>query len=259
VSLLLDDPPKLAPADLRSLWRAYRRTGDEALRERLVLTYAPLVKFVAGRLRATMPAHVDEEELISCGLLGLLSAIERYDPDREAKFETFAIQRIRGSILDGLRAQDWVPRSVRARARLIERTMASLQRDLGRTPSDAEVAAKLGVTLVELDEYLAEIGRTTLVSLDEIQQAPSENGDAVRDSIEDDLLVPVEEEVENADRSEQIAEAISQLPERERMIIALYYYEGLMLREIGEVIGVTESRVSQLHTKAVLRLRSFLS
>jgi RNA polymerase sigma factor for flagellar operon FliA len=259
MSLLLDNPPRLAPTDLQSLWRAYRQTGDENLRERLVLTYAPLVKFVAGRLRSTMPAHVEEEELISCGLLGLLSAINRYDPDREAKFETFAIQRIRGSIIDGLRSQDWVPRSVRARARLIERTMATLQRELGRVPTDAEVANKLGVTPEELDEYLEEIGRTTLVSLNEILHAPSENGDTVQDTIEDDLLVPVDEEVENADRCEQIAEVISQLPEREQMIITLYYYEGLMLREIGEVLGVTESRVSQLHTKAIFRLRSFLS
>jgi RNA polymerase sigma factor for flagellar operon FliA len=259
MSLLLDDPPRLAPTDLRGLWRAYRTTGDEALRERIVLTYAPLVKFVAGRLRSTMPAHIDEDELIANGLLGLLSAIDRYDPEREAKFETFAIQRIRGSIIDGLRAQDWVPRSVRARARLIERTMASLQRELGRVPSDGEVAGKLGVSLEELDDYLEEIGRTTLVSLNEILHAPSENGDAAQDLIADELLVPVEDEVENADRCEQIAEVISRLPEREQMIIALYYYDDLNLREIGEVLGVTESRVSQLHTKAILRLRSFLS
>jgi len=259
MSLLLHDQPRLAPGDMRSLWRAYRTTGDEALRERLVLTYAPLVKFVAGRLRSTMPAHVDEDELISCGLLGLLSAIERYDPEREAKFETFAIQRIRGSIIDGLRSQDWVPRSVRARARNIERTMASLQRELGRVPTDAEVAGKLGVSLEELGDHLEEIGRTALVSLNEILHAPSDNGDAVQDFVEDRRLVPVEDEVENADRCEQIAEAVSRLPERERMIIALYYYEDLNLREIGEVLGVTESRVSQMHTKAILRLRAFLS
>src|SRR5213082_3712323 len=144
--------------DTQSLWLEYRRTGNQALRDRLILTYAPLVKFVAGRLGSGLPAHVDEGDLVSYGLLGLIGAIERYDPARDIKFETYAIARIKGAIIDELRALDWVPRSVRARARDIERAIGELEAKTGRAPSDEDVAKKLGMTEEELDDSLSEIG-----------------------------------------------------------------------------------------------------
>ena len=154
--------------DTSGLWQEYRKTGDRAVRDRLILTYAPLVKFVAGRLGSGLPAHVDEGDLVSYGLLGLIGAIERFDPDREIKFETYAIARIKGAIIDELRALDWVPRSVRARARDIERAIAELEKKLHRAPTDEEIGAKLGMTEDELGESLTEISRSSIAALDEL-------------------------------------------------------------------------------------------
>jgi RNA polymerase sigma factor for flagellar operon FliA len=247
-----------------ALWRDYRATGDDArkkeLRDRLILTYAPLVKFVAGRLGASLPSHVDEQDLVSYGLLGLIGAIERFDPEREIKFETYAISRIRGSIIDELRSLDWVPRSVRTRAREIERAIAELERRLLRAPTDEEIADKLGITTDELEESLTDISRSSMASIDEIW-TPSAGGDqiALIDTIEDEHGPNPELDLEQGEMREALGEAIVRLPEREKLVITLYYYEELTLREIGEVLGVTESRVSQLHTKAVLRLKARLS
>ncbi|MGZ4463332.1 MAG: sigma-70 family RNA polymerase sigma factor, partial [Gaiellaceae bacterium] len=155
------------PDDVIGLWRRYRATRDRQLRDRLILTYAPLVKYVAGRLGSGLPAHVDEGDLVSYGLLGLIGAIERYDPDRDVKFETYAIARIKGSIIDELRAMDWVPRSVRARARDIERAISQLEAESGRAPTEDEIAAKLGVSQDELDTALLEISRSSIAALDE--------------------------------------------------------------------------------------------
>ena len=246
--------------DTQTLWLEYRRTRDRALRDRLILTYAPLVKFVAGRLGASLPAHVDEQDLASYGLLGLIGAIERFDPDREIKFETYAIARIKGAIIDELRSLDWVPRSVRTRAREIERAIAELERTLLRAPSDEEIAAKLGVTQVELEESLTEISRSSMAALDELW-TPSSGGDQISliDTIEDTSGPDPEASLQQTELKEALGEAIARLPEREKLVVTLYYYEELTLREIGEVLGVTESRVSQLHTKAVLRLKARLS
>ena len=243
-----------------NLWQEYRATKDQHVRDRLILTYAPLVKFVAGRVGASLPAHVDEQDLVSYGLLGLIGAIERYDPDREIKFETFAMARIRGAIIDELRSLDWVPRSVRTRARQIERAIQVLERELMRAPTDAEIAQKLGVSGDELEESLREISRTSVAALDELW-SPSGSGDqiALIDTIEDESGPDPEFSLEQTEIREALAEAISGLPEREKLVVTLYYYEELTLREIGEVLGVTESRVSQLHTKAVLRLKARLS
>ena len=245
---------------MQNVWLEYRRTKDLALRDRLILTYAPLVKYVAGRLGSGLPAHVDEGDLVSYGLLGLIEAIKRYDPDRDVKFETYAIARIRGSILDELRALDWVPRSVRSRAREIERAIAELEARLGRAPTDDEIAAKIGVTPEELDESLTDISRSSIAALDELWSV-SDAGDQVSliDTIEDQGGARPAEALDETETKELLADAISRLPEREKLVITLYYYEELTLREIGEVLGVTESRVSQLHTKAVLRLKSRLS
>jgi RNA polymerase sigma factor FliA len=237
-----------ADTDTRNLWREYRRTGTKELRDRLIVMYSPLVKYVAGRLGSGLPAHVDEGDLVSYGLLGLIGAIERYDPERDIKFETYAIARIRGSIIDELRALDWVPRSVRSRAREIERAIATLEAKLGRAPTDEEISAKVGITIDELEESLTDIARSSIAALDELWSVSGE-GDQVS------LLDTLDE----TELREILGDAISRLPEREKLVITLYYYEELTLREIGEVLGVTESRISQLHTKAILRLKARLA
>jgi RNA polymerase sigma factor for flagellar operon FliA len=246
--------------DVKSLWRKYRANRDQQIRDRLILTYAPLVKFVAGRLGSGLPAHVDEGDLVSYGLLGLIGAIERYDPDRDVKFETYAIARIKGSIIDELRAMDWVPRSVRARARDIERAIGELEAQSGRAPTEEEIAAKLGVSQDELGENLLEISRSSIAALDELWTISSSGGDQVAliDTIEDTQGPEPQTALAQTEMREALGEAISRLPEREKLVVTLYYYEELTLREIGEVLGVTESRVSQLHTKAILRLKARL-
>ena len=246
---------------MQALWREYRARQDPALRDRLIVTYAPLVKYVAGRLGSGLPAHVDDEDLVSYGLLGLIGAIERYDPDRDVKFETYAIARIRGAIIDELRALDWVPRSVRSRARDIERAIAELEAKLGRVPTDEEIAQKLGLTEDELNESLSEIARSSIAALDELWTISGSSGDQVAliDTIEDTEAPDPQGALSQTELREAIADAIARLPEREKLVVTLYYYEELTLREIGEVLGVTESRVSQLHTKAILRLKARLS
>jgi len=249
-----------AADETQTLWHDYRKSGDQHVRDRLILTYAPLVKFVAGRVGASLPSHVDEQDLVSYGLLGLIGAIERFDPDREIKFETFAMARIRGAIIDELRSLDWVPRSVRTRARQIERAITALEKELMRAPTDVEIAKKLGVTSDELEESLHEISRSSIAALDELW-SPSGGGDqiALIDTIEDEFGPDPELSLEQTEIKEALAESISSLPEREKLVVTLYYYEELTLREIGEVLGVTESRVSQLHTKAILRLKAHLA
>jgi RNA polymerase sigma factor for flagellar operon FliA len=245
---------------MQALWEEYREKRDKAVRDRLILTYAPLVKYVAGRLGSGLPAHVDEGDLVSYGLLGLIGAIERYDPGRDIKFETYAIARIRGAIIDELRALDWVPRSVRSRARQIERAIGELEAKLGRAPTDEEIAEKVGMTVVELDETLTDISRSSIAALDELWSV-SGDGDQVSllDTIEDESMARPAEVLDETEMREALADAIARLPEREKLVVTLYYYEELTLREIGEVLGVTESRVSQLHTKAILRLKSRLA
>ena len=244
-----------------ALWQEFRSSGDQAIRDRLILTYAPLVKYVAGRLGSGLPAHLDEGDLVSYGLLGLIGAIERYDPDRDVKFETYAIARIKGSILVELRALDWVPRSVRSRARQIERAMYELEAKLGRAPSDEEVANKVGISVDELEESLTDISRSSIAALDELWTISGSGGDqiALIDTIEDTSGPQPAQALDQTELREALGDAISRLPEREKLVITLYYYEELTLREIGEVLGVTESRVSQLHTKAILRLKARLS
>lgn len=244
--------------ELKDLWRRYRDSGDDRARERLVVAYSPLVKYVAGRMASGLPSHVEEADLISYGLIGLMSAIERFDTGREIKFETYAIPRIRGAIIDELRSLDWVPRSVRARAREIERVNAKLEHRLQRVPTDEEMAGELDMTAEEFQDALLQISNSTVAALDELWTMSDSSGDQVSllDTIQDHDAPDPEKLVDVGELKDRVADAIARLPEREKLVIALYYYENLTLREIGEVLGVTESRISQLHTKAVLRLRS---
>jgi len=246
--------------ELRDLWRRYKDAGDEGARERLVVAYSPMVKFVAGRLGAGLPSHVEDADLISYGLVGLIGAIERFEPERGIKFETFAMTRIRGAIIDELRSLDWVPRSVRSRAREIESAQAKLEHELQRAPTEAELAAKLNMTEEELQSALLEIANSSVYALDELWTVSDSSGDQVSllDTIADDSAADPQEALASTEVKDLLTEAISGLPEREQLVVALYYYENLTLREIGEVLGVTESRVSQLHTKAVMRLKSSL-
>jgi RNA polymerase sigma factor FliA len=250
----------LKAIELKDLWRRYKDDDDPRARERLVLAYAPLVKYVAGRMSSGLPSHVEEADLISYGLIGLISAIERFEPEREIRFETFAITRIKGSIIDELRSLDWVPRSVRAKAREIEKANAKLEHQLRRAPTDNEMAEALGTTVEEFQESLVKISNSSVVALDELWTVSDASGDQVSllDTIQDPTAVDPAQEMDLTDMKDRLADAIARLPEREKLVVALYYYENLTLREIGEVLGVTESRVSQLHTKAVLRLKSRL-
>ena len=245
---------------IRDLWRRFKQEGDQQARDRLILAYAPLVKYVAGRMGSGLPAHIEEADLISYGLLGLIGALERFEPDREIKFETYAIARIKGSIIDELRSLDWVPRSVRSKAREIERVCALLENRLQRAPTDEEIAAELAITVPEFHHVLTQISNTSLVALDELWAISGSDGDTASliDTIEDPKSRDPSRLLDLSEMKSRLAAAIDALPPREKIVIALYYYESLTLREIGEVLGVTESRVSQLHTKAILRLKGRL-
>jgi RNA polymerase sigma factor for flagellar operon FliA len=245
--------------DLRTLWERFGESHDEWAREQLILNYSPLVKFVAGRVAVNLPNSVENADLISYGMFGLIDAIEKFEPGRDIKFETYAITRIRGAIIDELRSLDWVPRSVRSRARDIERAIVTLEGRLKRTPEDSEVAEELGMPLKDLHDTYSKLSYTSVVSFEDLWGTGQEADDRpTATSIED---LNAENPVETFEAEEMkviLAEAIERLTDRERTVIALYYYEGLSLKEIGTVLGVTESRVSQMHTKAVLRLRARL-
>lgn len=253
--------PTVKAIELRDLWKRYKGEDDQQARERLVVAYSPLVKYVAGRMASGLPSHVDEADLISYGLVGLINAIERFELEREIKFETYAITRIKGSIIDELRSLDWVPRSVRARAREIERANQKLEHKLQRAPTDEEMSAALECTVEEFQESLLQISNSSIAALDEMWTVGDSSGDQVSllDTLQDDRAADPAAAIDQTDLRDRVADSISRLPEREKLVIALYYYENLTLREIGEVLGVTESRVSQLHTKAVLRLRGRLT
>ena len=225
-----------------------------------MLAYAPLVKYVAGRMASGLPSHVEEGDLISYGLLGLISAVKRFDPTRQIKFETFAVTRIKGSIIDELRSLDWVPRSVRAKARDIERANAALEHKLQRAPTDQEIAGALGMEIEDFHASLVQISNSSVVALDEMWTLSDASGDQVSllDTLQDHHAIDPVTAMTATEMKDRLAAAIERLPEREKLVVALYYYENLTLREIGEVLGVTESRVSQLHTKAILRLKSRL-
>jgi RNA polymerase sigma factor for flagellar operon FliA len=243
----------------RRLWRRFKEQGDQSARDQLIVTYAPLVKYVAGRMSSALPSHVEESDLMSYGLIGLINAVERFDPGRAVKFETYAVARIKGSIIDELRSLDWVPRSVRARAREIERKSVELEHRLQRAPTEDELAEALNMEVGEFQAAIGQISNSSIVALDEMWSLSS-GGEPLSliDTIGDSKLSNPEDLLQVSELRETLADAIARLPEREKIVVALYYYDGLTLREIGEVLGVTESRVSQLHTKAILRLKGRL-
>ena len=246
-----------AEAVLAELWRGYKAHATPDARERLILHYSPLVKFVAGRVASGLPQNIEQADLVSYGIFGLIDAIDKFDLERGFKFETYAISRIKGAIIDELRSIDWVPRSVRAKARSIERAYSKLENELKRSPEDSEVAAELDMTEPELAGVLSQISFTGLVALDDLLNASSSDrssGTTVADTISDGAHDPVQA-FEVDEMKHLLADAINRMPDRERLVLTLYYYEGLTLAEIGEVLSVTESRVCQIHTKAILQLR----
>ncbi|WP_225800137.1 RNA polymerase sigma factor WhiG [Streptomyces sp. NK15101] len=252
-------PP--APTSLDELWRSYKDTGDERLREQLILHYSPLVKYVAGRVSVGLPSNVEQADFVSSGVFGLIDAIEKFDVERAIKFETYAITRIRGAMIDELRALDWIPRSVRQKARNVERAYATLEAQLRRTPSESEVAAEMDITLEELHAVFSQLSLANVVALEELLHVGGEGGDrlSLMDTLEDTAADNPVEVAEDRELRRLLARAINTLPEREKTVVTLYYYEGLTLAEIGHVLGVTESRVSQIHTKSVLQLRAKLA
>jgi RNA polymerase sigma factor for flagellar operon FliA len=243
-----------------ALWAEYKSNGTVDARERLILNYAPLVKFVAGRVASGLPQSVDQSDLVSYGIFGLIDAIDKFEPERGWKFETYAISRIKGAIIDELRSIDWVPRSVRTKAREVERAYSKLEGELHRTPEESEVAAEMGISQDDLTTTLSQISYVGIVALDEVVGGGGDDGGGsttVGDMIAGTVGDPVAAfEVE--EMKQILADAINRMPDRERLVLTLYYYEGLTLAEIGEVLGVTESRVCQIHTKAILQLRSRL-
>jgi RNA polymerase sigma factor FliA len=243
------------------LWRRYKATGDAAVRERLILHYSPLVKYVAGRVGMGLPASVDQADFVSYGVFGLIDAIEKFDPERATKFEPYAIRRIRGAIIDELRALDWIPRSVRAKARAIERAYSELEGRLFRHPTDAEVASHLGVELHDLHATFSQLSMSNVLALDELLTTSVERtgGVSLGDTIEDTTANDPVTAFETRETRQRLARAIESLPDREKTVVTLYYFEGLTLAEIGHVLGVSESRVCQIHTKSVLQLRAKLS
>ncbi|HEY5185181.1 MAG TPA: RNA polymerase sigma factor WhiG [Actinomycetes bacterium] len=250
-----------AEAALQQLWRDFKATGGQQLRERLILHYSPLVKYVAGRVGVGLPPNIEQADLVSYGIFGLIDAIVKFDLDRAIKFETYAISRIRGAIIDELRAIDWIPRSIRYKAREVEKAYASLESSLHRTPTEAEVAAEMGIALEDLHQIFSQVSFVNVVALDELLSVGGEKGDKLSlvDTLEDTRAEDPVSAFESEETKYLLAKAINTLPEREKIVVTLYYYEGLTLAEIGQVLGVTESRICQMHTKAVLQLRGKLA
>ena len=248
------------PEDEQKIWAEYKKTKSIELRNCIVSQYAPLAKYVAGRLSIGMPSSVEFEDLVNCGIIGLMDAVERFEPDKNVKFKTYAITRIRGAIYDELRSLDWVPRSVRQKAREIEEAIRITEARLGRSATDEEVAECLNISTSEYRNDLYKVSCTSILSLNDLRS--NSDGDdkiALMDSLEAPASMNPDVIVEKKEMKRIIAEAVKELPEKEQKVLVLYYNEELTLKEIGKVLDVTESRVSQLHTKAISRLRGRLT
>jgi RNA polymerase sigma factor for flagellar operon FliA len=252
-------PPQVDD-ELGAIWHGFKGSADPEARERLILHYAPLVKYVASRVATGLPSSVEQADLVSYGMFGLIDALHKFEPGRGNKFETYAIPRIKGAIIDELRAMDWVPRSVRFKQREIEKALAGLESMLKRQPTERELAERLGMSLGELHEVITQISFVSVLALDETISVGADRGEQVSliDTLADKGLDPTMG-VESQETRGLLAAAINELSEREKIVVTLYYFEGLTLAEIGEILGVTESRVCQIHTKAVGVLRGQLS
>jgi RNA polymerase sigma factor for flagellar operon FliA len=245
-------------SEVDQLWSDYKRTGERRLRDELIVHYSPLVKFVAGRVSAGLPQSIEQSDLASYGMFGLIDAIDKFDPDRSIKFETYAITRIKGAIIDELRSIDWVPRSVRAKARSVDQAFASLEGELGRSPTDTELAARLDLSEDDLQHLLSQIALTGVAALDEVVSSRgSSNGTEEHITLGETIADPGAEQMtfEMEEMKNILTSAVATLGERERIVVTLYYLQSLSLAQIGQVLGVTESRVCQIHTKAVMQLR----
>ncbi len=251
-----DAPVDPAARELAELWAEFKRSASPQARERLILHYAPLVKYVASRVATGLPASVEQADLVSYGMFGLIDALEKFEPARGYKFETYAIPRIKGAIIDELRAMDWVPRSVRFKAREIEKAYADVEAMMKRAPTEHEVADRLGVSIEELHDVINQISFVSVLALDELLSVGSDRGEQVSllDTLADKGTDPTTG-LEGQETRGLLAAAINSLTEREKIVVTLYYFEGLTLAEIGEILGVTESRICQIHTKAVNQLR----
>ncbi len=245
--------------EVEALWQRYARAPDGATREQLILHYAPLVKYVAGRVAVGMPSNVEHADLVSYGIFGLMDAIEKFDLSKGFKFETYAITRIKGAIIDELRSVDWVPRSVRSRARKLEAAVQRLESNLHRSPTEEELAAELEWTVEELQETLAKVSMTSMAALDEVLDVGEGDRISLVDTLQDMHTVLPEESFDDAETKQMLRQAMTRLSEREQTVLGLYYFEGMTLAQVGDVLGVTESRICQIHTKAVLSLRAKLA
>ena len=248
-----------AQRGVESLWTEYKKTGAQELRNQLIIYYSPFVKYVAGRVLAGLPRHFDEEDLISYGIIGLIDAIERFELDRNLRFETYAIPRIKGAIIDELRSIDWVPRSVRTKARAVEQAFTHLEGTLRRTPNESEVAAELEMSVGDFHKALRKISTVGVMALDEVLRGGDRSERSTLGETLPDASSGPDDTFEAKESKEALIAAVDGMPERERTVLMMYYYDGLTLTEIGNVLGVTESRVCQIHTKALRQLRSKLA
>lgn len=248
----------LTPEQLKRAWMDFKVYKQPESRVELINHYSYLVKITAGRLVTSLPGGLDREDLVSAGVIGLVKSVDQFDPTRDVKFETYAIALIRGAILEMLRDEDWVPRSIREKLKALDRTMMALETRLGRPATEREVAETLGISIEEVNELMVRMGRTNVYSLDDILTT-SDGDDHVHfvELIVDETTNPGTE-VEGREIRRILAAGVDRLPERERLVVALYYFEGLTFKEIGRVLGVSESRVYQLHTQAMNRLRNFM-
>jgi RNA polymerase sigma factor for flagellar operon FliA len=246
------------PSQAEQVWASYKADANQADRDQLIVFYSPLVKYVAGRVAAGLPQNVDQADLVSYGMFGLIDAIAKFDPERGFKFETYAISRIKGAVLDELRSIDWVPRSVRAKAKSVERAMSKLETKHHRAPTDEEIAEELDLTMGQLTTLYNQISSLGMVALDEMLSFGGGESMTLGDTLADRRDGPGGQ-YERIELRQMLADAINRMGEREKIVLTLYYYESLTLAEIGNVLGVTESRVCQIHTKAVLHLRSRLA
>ncbi len=242
------------------LWVEFKKTKSMQLRDAFIRQYMPLVKYVAGKVAVNMPSSVEFDDLVGFGQFGLLDAINKFDPEKKVKFKTYAVTRIRGAIFDELRQLDWVPRSVRQKSREIEDTIGELEARLGRPASDEEVASAMGVTLEAFNNTVLKVSGTSVLSLNDVwYSGESSDRMSIGDSIESPASLNPDVIVEREEVKRVIMEAINDLPEKEKMVLVLYYHEDLTFKEIGQVLQVSESRISQLHTKANMRLRAKLT